>query len=195
MDSMGSKFAAKFIGYSDINVVNVYKLEHAWLSARLQQAAAAADSAKVKGLFCSISKKDVHSVCAYGLHCQQVDGLPRHGDPREVFVAGHGAQGERPLFSCPWFSVDSKHCQPTQSSPAGAASAARPGDYSQARRLADSSVVVEPRFSRSSAPTRLLQLPPEELAQGTYLTLCRVLISRLRLIDEDISDETVSETA
>jgi len=195
MDSLGSNFTSKFIGYSEINVVNVYKLEHTLLSNNLQKAAAATDSAKVKGLFCSISTKEVHSVCAYGLHCQQVDGLPGKSNPLESFAGGLDAPGNRPLFSCPWFSVDSKHCQPTKSSPTGVASTSRPGDYTQARRLADSSVVLEPRFSRSSAPTRLLQLSPEELMQGTYLALCRVLISRLRLIDEDISEDAVRESA
>jgi hypothetical protein len=194
MDSLGNAFASKFPGYKDINVVNVYKLEHAWLSASMQDAASAVDSAKVKGLFCNVAKKDVFSVAAYGLHCQRIDGLSAQSDPRAVFSGegdvGTDARRRRPLFSSPWFSVESKYCKPRSAHNSPGAKV----DYGQAERLADSSCFNEPRFSRSSAPAGLMNLRPEELSQGTYLALCRVLISRLRLVDEDISRENIHES-
>jgi hypothetical protein len=202
MDSIGSSFDRKFPGCSGINVINVYKLEHIWLSSNLQDAAAAAESAKVKGLFCVIPKENVYGVCTYGLHIQNIEGLPAAPSINETF-GGHAdarnARQRRALFSPPWFTMnntendaDSHHINKRSLSPATLTPKGR--EYGHAKKLADACTLQEPRFSRSSAPMGMGYCDERGKEKGVYLALCRVLINRLRLIDGPISPEIVRDS-
>ena len=202
-DSMGSNFSDKFPLHSGLNVIDVYKLDHSWLSARLQNAASRVESAKVKGLFCSIPQRYLYPLCAYGMHTQRVQGLQTHKGLGRIFEGDRESQIPRmrmPLFSEPWFcsSGDSVKASTTPGEGNATASASPRGhrpDFVRAKRLADAKVIREPRFSRSSAPTSMARMPVEELAAGTYLALCRVLIARLRVVDGEFEEMLIAESS
>ena len=186
-DSLGTSFQRNCPGYNQMSVVNVFKLEHAWLSTKLQEAAALADSAKVKGLFCHIPKECVFGVCSYGLHVQYLEGLPEQADVQAVFKASaERGRGSSALFSSPWFDNDAS----------SSSSAASKGDYRLAKKLADSYTLEEPRFSRSSASAHMVKdMSLEDISSGTFIALCRVLISRLRIVDGVVDAEKVRESS
>ncbi len=247
-DSLGSSFQRKMPGFESVKVLNVFKLEHSWLSILLQQAASCTETAKVKGLFCAVPRKQIYNMCAYGLFDQRLDGLPiddtddtddnhaqnqntdadneienndreynddfeidedDNGDNNASDVGKNEKKSESSsrrrssisifdgrkdaddprmrcsLFSYPWFSTvnsDNNNGNSSNNSPC------------IARKLATEHALKEPRFSRSSAPPALSQRPWEELVEGTYLALCRVLISRLRMVDDPLSEQLVEES-
>ena len=251
-DSLGSSFQRKMPGFESVKVLNVFKLEHSWLSILLQQAASNTETAKVKGLFCAVPRKQIYSLCAYGLFDQRLDGLPvgdadddngslngdkdygiqdnngeydddfeideddngsnnnnnsnknknkskssssKRGSSISIFDGKKDAVDPRmhcSLFSYPWFST--AHNDNSNNNSNNNNNNSSSSNPCIARRLATEHSLQEPRFSRSSAPPALAQRPWEELVEGTYLALCRVLISRLRMVDDPLSEQLVEES-
>jgi hypothetical protein len=169
--------AVNFFGMNpelnSLNVVNIFKLENRWLSGQLQRAAKAVDNAKVKGLFCYVSKRDVYALSVFGLYSQSIVGLPELSLENSINaeLKRMGSNRHLKIFTSPWFAALDETLKDG------------PSKLSRARELATSSRLCHLRFRRSSTPTITRKLTSSEMDDGLYLTLCRVLISKLRVVE------------
>lgn len=209
MDSPQAKRCAKAVrenmnrtklqemGYMDVKILNVFKLEHSLLSRKLQQANEKTSGAvKIKGLFCSLPKNGLCSFCAYGLYAQG-------------FGAGIAYQPPPlpSIFHLPWFctelsgssepiranSIESSRVTDGRNKAPPKSATSKP--RGTAESLARSNLDLHLRFSKFSNPSAaaLFPLPQSssENDEGTFISLCRVLMKRLRTVEDDFTENQI----
>jgi hypothetical protein len=194
-------------GFQGVKVLAVFKLENAPVSDHLQTLAGDVDNGKVKGLFCVIPKLGFHAVCAYGLHLQQQQ-LQQQQQPT----------GLDDLFQVPWFRTDQDelrhspgHFGKATEQKVGESDSSSPSTarFSAERLAKDSlqylnsiggtspnSADISPmlRFSRQCTLSSLQALPKMDLEEGVLISLCRVLVSRLRTMASLPSPTDIGES-
>ena len=174
-------------------VLKLYKLEHILLSSHLHNAASSVENGKVKGLFCHIPKDLLFSFCTYGLHIQQVPAVHDQLIPDDL----------NSIFQLPWFcakppsylKMDSKLLSFSTFLDKNINSSKKRNDStpnSMTGRLASKRVTdFRLRFSRHSTPKGIGSCSKEELEEGIFISLCRVLLYRVSTINDDIDDNDI----
>ena len=206
-------------GYVDIKILNVFKLEHAFLSKKLQRAnERAVGNVKIKGLFVPLPKNGLYGFCAYGLYAQGIGP-----NPSPATLPG--------IFHLPWFctelsgssepirasSVDARGGVadgPSAGSGARGKGPTKPGPgkpRGTAESLARANLDLFLRFSKYSNP--VVAAPPSPAAaaaaagqqrqptptapttsetdDGTFISLCRVLVRNQRTVDGAITERHI----
>ena len=211
MDSPQAKRCAKAVrenmnknrlhefGYSDVKILNVFKLEHTFLSKQLQRSNdKTVGSVKIKGLFCSLPKNGLYGFSAYGLYAQ---------------AFGSGIAFPQPplpaIFQLPWFctelsgstepiranTIESSRVIDGRNKTSGLKSSnSKP--RGTAESLARSNVDLYLRFSKYSNPSHAALYPSSNAAtsendDGTFISLCRVLVKKLRTIDDEFTENHI----
>jgi len=200
-DNIGQQLLTSH-GCSDIKVLAVLKLDHGLISDQLRQAAKIVENGKVKGLFYAVPKGGLQAFAAFGLYAQT--------SPAEL--VDEGLPG---LFQVPWFWSAQKQQQQQQEYKDGGRHSNKTTNVAEtlARgsiaklHMPSSSSCSEPsvgtthlpsafmRFSRSSTPSGFDTLQRKDLEEGTFIALCRVLISRLRTVSGVFSEHDVKEAS
>lgn len=175
-------------------VLKLYKLEHILLSSHLHSAANSVENGKVKGLFCHIPKDLLFSFCTYGLNIQQVPGPHDQPIPDDL----------NNIFQLPWFcarppshlKLDAKFlsCNMFFDKNTNNISKKRKDTTpnSMTRHLASKRASdFRLRFSRHSTPKGIGACSKDELEEGIFISLCRVLLYRVSTINDDIDDSDI----
>lgn len=174
---------------SNFQVLKLYKLEHMLMSSHLHAAASSVENGKVKGLFCHIPKDILFSFCTYGLHIQQVPDIHEQPIPDDLTNT----------FQLPWFcarppshlKLDSKLLSVSTFLDKNLNNNSKKrksnGPNSMTRHLASNQLSdFRLRFSRHSTPKGINACSKDELEEGIFISLCRVLLYRVSTINDDI---------
>ena len=187
-ENISSQFMAA-TGFQCAKVMAVFKLENSLISDHLQKVASSIDDGKVKGLFFTVPKGGLEALCVYGLNANSLANGKR---------AAPGAMTFDDLFQAPWFrSVPDASAAAADDNltPAHQPNKPRQSDavntgysaetvvresISSFTGTADGSIASAFQFSRQCTLSSLKALPTKELEEGVYISLCRVLVSKLR---------------
>lgn len=192
-ENTSSKFMFES-GYQKVKVRAVLKLENSLISNHLQHLATGIDNGKVKGLFCVVPNGGLHALCAYGLHSEYtLDSLSSE-------------MGFDDLFQPPWFRTsqsavslipDSSRDSHFQHTSYSAERLAKEGlQFMQQSgaciNVANKKLSLFP-FGRLCTLSCLHMLSKKQLAEGVFIALCRVLVSRIRTLNTVISADDVED--
>lgn len=163
-----------------------------------------AENAVVKGLFVSLPRNEMCGFVAYGLHSQQFSQSQgaSGGDSQPLVLPG--------LFQLPWFCAElSGSSEPIRvvdrhgpremnasEAPIGHTSSladgrvkTRPQGPAETLALANSSLKLRfSKYSNCHVTSEESQLKKEN-DEGTFMTLCRVLIDRVLTVEGDVTSD------
>lgn len=188
-----------FAGESDLNnrvrVLNVFKLQNTHISNKLQATSEKVSNGKIKGLFCCLSKESFYNFSVFGLHAQALPGR----SPDDLSKLADNWLGTV------WFHAEPPPGVPVTPEAAyvlkSAGTAAKlsqhrsrqlsPRSGADARIYAASPHILH--FSRYSTISDIARFTEEQLNEGIFLSLCRVLVVKQKTIAKDIEDADIIE--
>jgi hypothetical protein len=161
----------------DINVIYVLKIEHFLLSRQLQNVASNSENGNIKGLFCMIPKEGLFAFCSYGIHASPIiNNINYDNNNNNNFNIIPG------LFQQPWYQTKDENNNE---------------ELNIAEKQASNghNSLCNLRFSRYSTPYS----SQSSLVNGynnkgdTFLALCRVLVSKLKTLQGDITHDDIAK--
>jgi hypothetical protein len=173
-------------------VVNVFRLHNTVLSEQLQRAGGGgkrggAGTKSVKGLFCPLPPSSLYALATFGI----APPLPPNSNPPLPINLGE-------IFKANWFTSTSSPPPSSSERQGGEGWGDIPRGQAASLALASwSSFFAKPlRFSRYSSlsPSSRSQFSEEELEQGIFLALCRVIVLQQKTIaTHHISESDIAE--
>jgi len=173
-------------GYRKVRVLAVMKIENSFISSNLQRLATNIDNGKVKGLFCVVPKGGLHALCAFGLHQQS----------SETNLKETTTVSFENLFQVPWFrggtdgatvgNQDSLRTRYSAEAMVLDSLQSLTMQCSSQTHQGDTKIWTNPAmqytFSRQCTLSSLQRFSEKELEEGVFISLCRVLVSKVRTI-------------
>lgn len=134
---------------------------------------------KIKGLFCCVSVETFFNFSVYGLYSQSL-----------ISKSTHDLQSlAREVFSPVWYAGEAAQGVPMNRDTSYLAKVS--GFAAKRSTLFDKPIAL--RFSRFSSVSQIKEYDPEELQNGVFLSLCRVLILHQRSVVGPITDTDIQE--
>lgn len=177
-DGYGVLTSKRKIAEEDVRVLNVFKMKNNYLSRQLQAATARAPGCKVKGMFCCLSAEHIFAFSVHGL---AVQWLPNGNI--------HSIDANKHVFGAPWVFASASPLVPLN--PELLAAHSISGAAAKLSRRRSGGPML--RFGRFSSISTITACTEEEREHGLFLSLCRVLVNKQKVVTGFIEESDILE--